>query len=927
MRRWLPLFVCAVALFLPGMSAAQTAPATRPAAPLPTPPPIASPTPAPGAPATASAAQGGQVLQCGQPVPPPRALPPAGSGPILYTIAPCFQRQGGASVVEPQTYLYYIQTRPSRPSAGTWISWNDETERSVLEDFKRLWATNFLDDLSIEVHDYTFTNGVIGKLVTYHMEERQRIKIVDYVGTKKLEQTKIDEKLKEDGLQVRLDAFIDPGLVRRIEGVIRGMLAEKGYLDGRVTHTLKEVPGGPKLVNLSFQISEGPQYKIRDIDFQNNKALSDSTLGRKMKTNKEQWFLSFVTGRGTYLQEKFEEDAEKVVEVYRDKGYIRARVGQPEVKTLEDSPDGKTRFVQLKVPVTEGERYRVGSFQFAGNEVVKSEGLRSLFKLKEGQYYSDKPIRKGLEKAREVYGTGGYFEFTGFPDLKPRDEPEQPEEENETPRIKSAADVAEAAEAPKGPPVVDVTMRMQEGKQYFVNRITFVGNNTTRDNVIRREVRLFENGVFNTEALKYSVKRLNQLGYFKNLEGEAIDVQKTPGVDNKVDVTLKLEEQNRNQLTFGAGVSQWDGFFGQLSFQTANFMGRGETLTLAIQAGSRARNYQVAFTEPYMFDRPITMGFDIYNREYRWINSYTQASKGGNVVFGFPIKDFTRGFVTYSLESTKVTDLGEIYSDYYANNPFLADALLIGEGGSRVTSKITPAVVHNTVDNPMFPTAGKRLSGSMDFAGLGGDVNFLKPRIEGVWYIPQNRRISIGMRAQFEYLKPYGSTAIIPIYERLVLGGEYSVRGFDLRSIGPRDPATGLVIGGNKSLLFNFEYLIAIAGPVRLVLFYDAGQVPGLKPDQPIPLQVPLLSGGDGLLQVTTTPPLVAGAYDTTIFDKFRWDGFKVSTGAEVRFFMPVLNVPFRLIFAANPWREGVLDNDYQPAKNFTFRFAVGQTF
>ena len=183
------------------------------------------------------------------------------------------------------------------------------------------------------------------------------------------------------------------------------------------------------------------------------------------------------------------------------------------------------------------------------------------------------------------------------------------------------------------------------------------------------------------------------------------------------------------------------------------------------------------------------------------------------------------------------------------------------------------------------------------------------------------------MRAQFEYLRPYGSTKIIPIYERLVLGGEYSIRGFDLRTIGPRDPATGLVIGGNKSLLFNFEYLIAIAGPVRLALFFDAGQVPGLKPGQPTPLTVPLYDNTGGLLPVTTSPTLVAGAYDTTIFDKFRWDGFKTSTGAEVRFFMPVLNVPFRLIFAANPSREGVLDNNYQPAKNFTFRFAVGSTF
>ena len=171
------------------------------------------------------------------------------------------------------------------------------------------------------------------------------------------------------------------------------------------------------------------------------------------------------------------------------------------------------------------------------------------------------------------------MEFTGYPDLAPRDAPDAGTAASAAagPPGPSAAPAATAA-ASSGPPIVDVTLRMQEGKQYFVNRITFVGNTTTRDNVIRREVRLVESGVFNTEALKFSVKRLNQLGYFKPLEGEAISVEKTAGADNKVDVKLKFEEQNRNQLTFGAGVSQYEGFFGQLSFQTSNFLGRGENL-------------------------------------------------------------------------------------------------------------------------------------------------------------------------------------------------------------------------------------------------------------------------------------------------------------------------------------------------------------
>jgi outer membrane protein insertion porin family len=833
--------------------------------------PSAQEPPSPPAPGAAAATQAA----------PTQNQPPVGSDPVVRLLEIRAPKQGDVLAIEAQTYLYYIQTRPSRPSENVWVTYD---EAQVLEDFRRLWNTNFLDDLSIEVQDLPYPNGVVGKHVIFNLEERQRVKIVDYVGTKKLEQTKIDEKLKEKGAQIRLDTFIDPGLVRRVEGTVREMLSEKGYLGATVRHEVKEVAGGPKLVHLTFTIDEGPQYKIRRIDFDGNSAVSDGALKRRMKENKEQWFLSFVTSRGTYQETKFEEDADKVIEYYRDRGYITARVGQPDIRVLEDSADRAKRWIELRIPVEEGNRYRVGTFAFEGNKVVKGEALRPLFNVKEGQFYSEKVIRKGMEKAREVYGAGGYFEFTGFPDLVPLDLADGEQADG-------AAPPRPAAAREIGPPVVNVTMRLQEGEQYFVNRITFKGNNTTRDNVIRREVRLFEGGVFNTEALKYSIKRLNQLGYFKNLEGDAIGVDKTSGEKNKVDVTLKLEEQNRNQLTFGAGVSQFEGFFGQLSFQTANFLGRGETLTLAVQAGSRSKNYQLAFTEPFLFDRPITGGFDVFKREIRYPYQYTEASAGTNILFGFPVADFTRMYASYSFQQVRIKELNEVFLDpeFLQNNPFLSEALLLGVGGRRTISKVTPSIVHNTVDNPIFPTTGRKYTATLEFAGLGGNTSFYKPRAEGVWYFQQTRRLSVGLRTAFEYVAPIGSTLELPIFERLVLGGEYSIRGFDIRSIGPRTES-GLVIGGNKSALVNAEYLIGIAGPVRLVLFYDAGQVRGRG-------------------------------------ERFRFDEFKTSTGAEVRFFMPVLNVPFRLIFAANPQRTNVLDNSLRPQKAFTFRFAVGSTF
>jgi outer membrane protein insertion porin family len=480
-------------------------------------------------------------------------------------------------------------------------------------------------------------------------------------------------------------------------------------------------------------------------------------------------------------------------------------------------------------------------------------------------------------------------------------------------------------------------MHLQEGKQYFVNRITFVGNTTTRDNVIRRELRLYENSVFNTMALQNSIRRINQLGYFKALEGPGKDVmvEKTPGRDDRLDVALKVEEQNRNQLTFGAGVSQFEGFFGQLSFQTANFMGRGESLTVSLQGGQRAQNFTVAFTEPFLFDRNITAGVNLFKQEYRYISQFTQDSQGGALTLGFPLgRGFTRMFTNYSYEQVRVTELSEAYQDaaLLRRNPFLYDSLLLGVGGERRISKITPSIIHNTVDQPIFPTTGKRLSASIDLAGLGGNTSFYKPQFEGVYIWRQGGRFSLASRGQLEWINPYAGTVQLPIFEKLFLGGEYSVRGFDIRSIGPTDPLTGLVLGGNKSLLFNVEQNIHIAGPVRLIFFFDAGQVQpqgkGFAWTHEV-LEVDTAAFVTPVLDDPNLSPILSDPNAPPVPLKLvTQKAFKTSTGAEVRFFMPVLNVPFRLIFAYNPSRDGVMDQStLRPQEAFQFRFAVGTTF
>ena len=917
--------------------------------------------PAQAVPAQASPAAPAIVTttSCGNQVTAPAALPPPGSAPFIWILEPCFDKQGGSSTIESETYMYYIKLQTSLPSQGVFRPLDEAAERTMLSDFKALWGTNFLEDLSIETTEFTFPTGVVGVIVTYRMEERERVKIVTYDGSKQIDRTKIEEQLRERGIELRLDSFLDEGAIRRIKTVLRAMMAEKGFTNAEVEHKVTPVVGGPKLVNVTFTVSEGPKIKIREVEFVGNEVVSDSTLQRKLKENKPKGILSFITGGGTYKETEFEADADRVVQYYQNEGYVRARVGQPELKVVENTKDGKTRWVQLRIPVTEGPRYRMGEVSFDGNTLVNSDQLRPLFKLESGGWYSRKDIDDGRKKAQEIYGGAGYMEFTAFPDLKPSDDP-GPEEQ-------MAALVPETLRAPvvDGPakkevPKVDITMRIEEGPQYFVNRIVFTGNTTTRDNVIRREMRLVEGGVFNTEALKFSVRRLNQLGYFKPLEGNEKDmkVDKTVGRPNSVDVTVKLEEQNRNQLTFGAGVSQFEGIFGQLAFQTANFLGRGESLTVSMTAGSRSQNYQVAFTEPFLFDRNITGGFDVFSRSLQYIGYYTQKSTGTNLVFGFPVANFSRMFVNYSYTTVNMTDLNEALLDpscinqpagcstisslsdltaltptqveMLRRNPFIYDSLMLGQGGNRSISKVVPQFVHNTVDNPIFPNTGKRLTGSVDLALVGGNTQFIKPRLEGVLFKRHTSRTTIGLRAQVEYITPARSTTSLPIFERLFLGGEYSVRGYNIRSIGPTVENSPVVLGGNKSLLFNAEYMFSIASQVRVLAFYDAGQVRDFGD--------PFSWKEDRTLYIPVPPPALVDPFATSqLVDPFASTGqtvvigqasaFKTSTGVEVRFFMPVLNVPFRLIYAFNPQRAGVLDNNLQPAKSSTFRFAVGTTF
>ena len=963
--------------------------------------------PAASALAQAPAAQNPAATQAAQPLPPdaiarnacgtalaPPSVEPPPNITFIWSWELCMPSQGNFSSIEGETYQFYVKFPGliSRPKEGVWSPWNEEAENVAKADFLILMRdTAFLDDLRIEVTDHTFPNGAIGKMVAYIAEERERVKIVDYRDGKGepikiIKRSDIDEKLREKDITVRLDSFVDLAMIRRVETVLDELMTAKGFANSRITHTLTEVAGGPKLVNVTFIVNEGPKDKISKLDFIGNSAFSDGTLTKKFKENKpKRSFLvgGWFRGGGTWKETAFEEDAARAVDFYQREGYARARIGQPEIKVLRESKDGGTRWVELRIPVTEGPRYRMGELTFEGNKVLTAAQVRPIYKLKAGEWYSRKKLYDGFRTTQQVYGQGGYMEWTPAPMFKYSDDPDPIEQAltNLVPPMLLAGEEPKAAGVKKVDPIVHVNVLFQEGPQYFVNRITFTGNTTTRDNVIRREMRLVEGGVFDSEALKFSVRRLNQLGYFTEIHGDERDTKidkntgtqttgaQTTSPPNTVDVTMRLSEQNRNQLTFGAGVSQYEGVFGQLAFQTSNFLGRGESLTVQVTAGDRSQNFQLAFTEPYLFDRNITGGFDVFKRSLDYIGYYTQKSSGGNLMFGVPVANFSRMFFQYSYQSVKITNLNEALIDQsclfsstgcrtispgdlsgltsaqkevISRNPFILESLLLGQGGSRTVSSVTPSFVHNTVDNPIFPNTGKKLTASVDLALLGGNTTYIKPTAEAIVFKRHLPRTSFGFRAQAQYIRPIGTQPCLedptltcdkqlPIFERLTLGGEYSIRGLDLRSVGPTVPQSVAVLGGNKSLLFNAEYMISIASQVRFVLFYDAGQVRDVgksfawKEDVTeivFPPSPPLV---DALNILSTLTPINAPGVTTRVVGQT--SAFKTSTGVELRFFMPVLNVPFRLIYAWNPQREGVLDNQLQPQKAKIFRFAVGTTF
>lgn len=817
------------------------------------------------------------------------------------------------------TIFYYIMNR-----AG------DVFDRSKIQmDFQALYKTGLFKNLKVDVSD-----GESGKIIAFIVDEKPIIRAIEYEGVKSFKKSDILDKFNEEKLGLTVDSPYEPTKMKKAERIIKNLLVNNGRPLGTVTAAIDEIP--PNSVRVTFKVDEGEKVRIGQISFSGNTIFSDRKLKASLKLNKERSLLSIFKGTDKYHHDKLLYDLEENLKaVYQQQGYLDMKYGEPSVK-IAQGPRGfiplfrktKKQFF-IDVPIDEGPQYKVSSLTFEGNTLFKGEQLSRMIGLEKGQIANFKAVKDGMESIKKLYGMYGYIDFDINPNVK----------------------------TDKEKLTVDIAFSVEQGKQYKVNRVEFFGNTRTRDKVLRREFQLVEQELFSQTLLDLSVQRLNQLGLFEKIEEKDYEVKRNQE-DATVDVNVTVQEKGQQSIGVTGGVSGYQGSFLGLNYSTNNFLGYGEKLSLDATIGTKMLNASFSFTDPYFLDTNTLFGFSLYKRRYKYdINDYTgyynnradayalytQRTTGFNVTFGRPLSMFWRFYTTYELQNMAFP-LNDIKSDYR----WIVESQLFGVNpgvdlnkalSGLIRSEVTARLDYNSTDDFYFPRRGKEISLSCSVSGgpLGGDFNLISPRGDLKWYLT-DRLISRGrhvlaIHANAQYTSPFKTTKAVPFFERFFMGGEYDIRGFDIRGVSPWavlsriekdnagnpiiDPVTGLPrrqdtvqpIGGDLSLLGQVEYRIPLVGPVRLSLFADAG------------------------LSTIVQKSKLGFSPDTNIYllDSTNRK-LRTSTGAEFQIMLPMINAPFRLIFSYNPNRinEHFVTKDHgfdyrEPRTNVLF--SIGKSF
>ncbi len=669
-------------------------------------------------------------------------------------------------------------------------------EPSLLDkDLKSIHKMGYFEDVQIDVEE-----GTRGKIVTFKVVEMPSIGKISFEGNKK-----IDEMDLKEALGIKEYSIVNMKEIKDSIKRLQDHYHEKRYYHVEITQRVEELPNNE--VAIIYEIKEGEKAYVRTIAFVGNYGFTDGELKKVMETS-EKGFFSFLTHSGHLDRKKLETDTFKLTSFYHNHGYIKAKIGDPEISYKE------MQGITITITVDEGPQYAVNDVGIEGDLIRGPEEFMKELKIIDEKIYNREVIRADALRLSEVYTDEGYAFVDVVPKIKEDDEER----------------------------TVDITYQISQGKKVRFERIEITGNELTRDKVIRRELQVIEGGYFSGRGLQRSTQNLYQLGFFDKVE---IDTKKG-STDDQMILDIHIEERPTGLFSFGLGYSSEEKTMAMLELSKSNLFGLGQVLSARASISAKATRYTLSFTEPWLFEKPLSAGIDIFDWEYEY-DEYTKHSRGGKLRFGFPMGiEFIKGSVIYTYDDAEVTDITEG-----------ASLVIQDMEGEHLTSSVTLGISRDSRDRLFNARKGSVNSLSMEYAGgsMGGDNYFSKYNAKSSWFFPlfQDSSFSVQGRWGFVEQRPGGR---LPIYEKFTLGGMNTVRGFDYGSISPIDPLTGDKIGGEKMMVYNAEFRFPIQKEqgVMGILFFDAGNV--FTKDEPYSFEGIRRSAGAGIRWYTPVGPL-----------------------------------------------------------------------
>jgi outer membrane protein insertion porin family len=566
--------------------------------------------------------------------------------------------------------------------------------------------------------------------------------------------------------------ILNPANITAAEEAIRQLYKTKGFYNSKITSKITYPDDQGAVVQ--FTIDEGKKMYIKEISVEGNTTFDDDELLDQIETS-EKWFLSWLTEGGLLDMNIIQQDAGRIVTYYNDQGFLEAKIGDPVITQEEE-------WLYVKFVVEEGPRFKVGTVDFTGDLLAEKDELMKLLTIPDKEYLSRQAIRNDILKLTDYYAESGF----AFANIRPN--------------------IQKTSIGDR----MDVTFEISKNNLVYIDRITIRGNSRTRDNVIRRELRIAEGGVFDSKALRESTQALQRLTFF-----EEVNIIPEPSLNpDRMNVIVEVKEKSTGSFSIGAGFSSADNLILMGQISENNFLGRGDTLSLSANLSGSSSRYNLGYTNPHFQDSALSWGIDLFSTE-REYDDYTKESVGGGIRIGYPIFGKWRVYGNYSFTNTDLTDVSDNASFIIRNSVDL-----------HITSAVKLSLVRDTRNKLYGASEGSRNVVSIQYGGgpLGGDAQFTKLEGSSGWYFPMPFRTVFHIKGSAGQVFE-NETDKLPVYERFFLGGLNSIRGFEFGKVSPIED--GDRIGGDKMWYTNTEIIFPLLETQGLhgVVFYDAGQV------------------------------------------------------------------------------------------------------